>query len=41
MSYVKDDLGARVGDAGFQVKSSQLAFLTKLVTAEKKALAPA
>jgi len=41
MGYVKDDLAARVGEAGFEVKSSRLAFLTKLVTAEKRAPAPA
>jgi len=35
MSYVKDDLGARVSEAGLEVKSSRLAFLTKLVEAEK------
>ena len=41
MGFVKDDLAARVGEAGFEVKSSRLAFLTKLVTAEKRAPAPA
>jgi ubiquinone/menaquinone biosynthesis C-methylase UbiE len=41
VSYVKDDLGARVTEAGLRVASSQLAFLTKLVTAEKTAPAPA
>ena len=40
-NFVKDDLAARVGEAGFEVKSSRLAFLTKLVTAEKRAPAPA
>jgi ubiquinone/menaquinone biosynthesis C-methylase UbiE len=35
MSYVKDDLAARVAGAGLRVIRSQLAFLTKLVTAEK------
>ena len=40
-SYVKDDLGARVGEAGLRVTGSQLAFLTKLVTAAKPAPAPA
>jgi ubiquinone/menaquinone biosynthesis C-methylase UbiE len=35
MSYVKDDLAARVSEAGLDVKSSRLAFLTKLVEAEK------
>jgi len=39
--YVKDDLAERVSDAGFRVKGSQLAFLTKLVIAEKTAPAPA
>ena len=34
-SYVEDDLAARVGDAGLRVTGSRLAFLTKLVTAEK------
>jgi ubiquinone/menaquinone biosynthesis C-methylase UbiE len=36
MSYVKDDLAARVSEAGLHVTSSKLAFLTKLVTAEKR-----
>jgi len=40
-SYVKDDLGARVSQAGLRVTSSRLAFLTKLVTAEKPAPGPA
>ena len=37
MSYVKDDLAARVAAAGARVTNSRLAFLTKLVTAEKTA----
>jgi ubiquinone/menaquinone biosynthesis C-methylase UbiE len=36
MGYVKDDLAARVAEAGFEVKSSRLAFLTKLVIAQKQ-----
>jgi len=35
MTYVKDDLADRVSEAGLDVKSSRLAFLTKLVEAEK------
>jgi ubiquinone/menaquinone biosynthesis C-methylase UbiE len=34
-SYVKDDLGRRVAEAGLDVTGSQVAFLTKLVTAGK------
>jgi ubiquinone/menaquinone biosynthesis C-methylase UbiE len=34
-SYVEDDLAARMADAGLRVTGSQLAFLTKLVSAEK------
>ena len=41
MSYVKDDLVARVAGAGLHVTGSRLAFLTKLVTAEKTAPWPA
>ena len=35
LGYVKDDLGARLTDAGLRVVNSKLAFLTKIVTAEK------
>jgi ubiquinone/menaquinone biosynthesis C-methylase UbiE len=33
--YVEDDLAARVSDAGLRVSGERLAFLTKLVIAEK------
>jgi ubiquinone/menaquinone biosynthesis C-methylase UbiE len=35
-SYVGDDLARRVSDAGLDVKTSQLAFLTKFVAAERR-----
>ena len=35
LGYVKDDLGARLTDAGLRVTSTRLAFLTKIITAEK------
>jgi ubiquinone/menaquinone biosynthesis C-methylase UbiE len=35
LGYVKDDLGSRVQDAGLLVRNQRLAFLTKVVTAEK------
>jgi ubiquinone/menaquinone biosynthesis C-methylase UbiE len=41
MGYVKDDLAARVSEAGLRVTSAQLAFLTKLVIAEKPGPGPA
>ena len=41
MSYVKDDLAARVAEAGLRVTGSKLAFLTKLVTAERPGPSPA
>ena len=41
MSYVKDDLAARVSEAGLPVTSARLAFLTKLVIACKPGPAPA
>jgi len=41
MSYVKDDLAARVSEAGLRPASTRLAFLTKLVIAEKPAPGPA
>jgi ubiquinone/menaquinone biosynthesis C-methylase UbiE len=41
MSYVKDDLAGRVARTGLTVTGSRLAFLTKLVTAERPAAAPA
>ena len=34
-SYVKDDLAARMAEAGLRVAATQLAFLTKLVVAQK------
>ena len=39
--YVKDDLAARISEAGLRATSSQLAFLTKLVIAEKPGPGPA
>ena len=41
MSYVKDDLAARVEGAGLKVTGARSAFLTKLVTAARPAAAPA
>ncbi len=35
VGYVKDDLAARVADAGLHVAETKLAFLTKVVTARK------
>jgi ubiquinone/menaquinone biosynthesis C-methylase UbiE len=35
LGYVKDDLGKRMSDAGLRATGTKLAFLTKLVTAEK------
>lgn len=35
LGYVKDDLAARMSDAGLRVTDSKLAFLTKVVTAVK------
>src|SRR5947208_1377788 len=40
-SYVKDELAARISEAGLRATSAQLAFLTKLVFAEKPAPGPA
>ena len=38
LAYVNDDLAARVEDAGLRVTNTKLAFLTKIVTAEKPRL---
>ena len=35
LGYVKDDLAARISDAGLRVTDTKLAFLTKIVTAQK------
>jgi hypothetical protein len=37
LGYVKDELDKRVSAAGLHVTGSKLAFLTKVVTAEKPA----
>jgi ubiquinone/menaquinone biosynthesis C-methylase UbiE len=35
LGYAEDDLARRLSDAGLKVQHQQLAFLTKIVTAEK------